>query len=360
MAYLATPAACANCHYAFVPDEPAGFCPRCGQQNHDVNISFGHVAEEFLEGIFHFDGKVFRTAGLLLFKPGELTRRFLAGHRVPYVPPIRLYVFISFVFFLLLGFLGGRGAPESKGRGKGFDEDFGGGASAARPAASAGPAIALPAHQPGKKPPPAAGQAAVGQRAATASSQQGPPGGNLSVAGLHLSAAEIKKLPKEITEAQADSVVQSKGQASGFWNRLKVQRTVRWRDTTREELLHQALRGASILFFLLMPLAALLLKGAYFRQHRYYLSHLIFTVHMQCFLFVYAAVALLLSQLPLPDGLGAWGTLIPIGYFAVALHTFYQQSWPKTLAKSLLLGVAYSLVIGFCLVAVAVLGLLVF
>ena len=113
MAHLATtPAACANCHYAFVPDEPAEFCPRCGQQNHDVNIGFGHVAEEFLEGIFHFDGKVFRTAGLLLFKPGELTRRFLAGHRVPYVPPIRLYVFISFVFFFVLSLQGGHGSGK--------------------------------------------------------------------------------------------------------------------------------------------------------------------------------------------------------------------------------------------------------
>ena len=104
MAHHATKqAACANCRYAFVPGEPDEFCPNCGQQNHAVEIGFSHVLEEFLEGIFHFDGKVFRTAGLLLFKPGELTRRFLAGHRVPYVPPIRLYVFISFVFFLLLG-----------------------------------------------------------------------------------------------------------------------------------------------------------------------------------------------------------------------------------------------------------------
>lgn len=90
MAHSVTPAAgaaahkqpaCTNCAYAFVPDEPNEFCPRCGQQNHSVIIGFGHLVEEFLEGVFHFDGKVFRTAGLLLFKPGELTRRYLAGQR---------------------------------------------------------------------------------------------------------------------------------------------------------------------------------------------------------------------------------------------------------------------------------------
>ena len=94
--------ACTNCAYAFAPGEPDEFCPRCGQQNHLPVIGFGHMVEEFLEGVFHFDGKVFRTAGLLLFKPGELTRRYLAGQRMPYVPPLRLYVFLSFVYFLLL------------------------------------------------------------------------------------------------------------------------------------------------------------------------------------------------------------------------------------------------------------------
>ena len=113
MAHQATqPADCANCHYAFVPGEPCEFFPHCGQQNHAVEISFGHVVEEFLEGIFYFDGKVFRTAGLLLFRPGELTRRFLAGQRVLYVPPIRLY-FISFVFFLLLGTVFNHGEEEA-------------------------------------------------------------------------------------------------------------------------------------------------------------------------------------------------------------------------------------------------------
>ncbi|UOQ69216.1 hypothetical protein [Hymenobacter volaticus] len=51
--------ACANCAYVFVLTEPAEFCPRCGQQNHG-SLGVGHVAEEFLEGVFHFDGKIFR------------------------------------------------------------------------------------------------------------------------------------------------------------------------------------------------------------------------------------------------------------------------------------------------------------
>ncbi len=345
-------AACANCAHAFAPGGPDEFCPRCGQQNHAVEIGIGHVLEEFMEGIFHFDGKVFRTAGLLLFRPGELTRRFLAGHRVPYVPPIRLYVFISFIFFLLLGFLGGRSVEETKGR-KEFSAALAEGLREADSSARVEPAR-LP------RPAPSAKQAVAGRRAQAALGGASPADANLASNSLKVSAQDIQKLPPAITAAQVDSVVRSKGRVPGFWNRLTVRRLLRWRDTTREELLHQALRGASVLLFLLMPLAALLLKGAYFRQHRYYLSHLIFTIHVQCFLFVYAAVALLLSRLPLPDGLGAWGVLVPGGYFVVALHTFYGQSWLKTLAKSLLLGTAYSLLMGFCLAAVTVLAVFAF
>ena len=72
------------------------------------------MVEEFLEGVFHFDGKVFRTAGLLMFKPGQLTKRFLEGPRMPYVPPIRLYVFISFVFLPCSRCSGGLTKPKSK------------------------------------------------------------------------------------------------------------------------------------------------------------------------------------------------------------------------------------------------------
>lgn len=49
--------------------------------------------------LVHLDGKILRSAGLLLFKPGELTREFLDGKRVRAVSPIRLYLLCSVLFF---------------------------------------------------------------------------------------------------------------------------------------------------------------------------------------------------------------------------------------------------------------------
>lgn len=357
MAHHATQQAdCANCHYAFTPGAPREFCPQCGQQNHAVEISFGHVVEEFLEGIFHFDGKVFRTAGLLLFRPGELTRRFLAGQRVPYVPPIRLYVFISFVFFLLLGTVFSHeeeGGPEPKKTAKAS------GLRALGPGLSAD-AAALARYRQQRRTGPAALADSITAVALDSAAQEtalalkGTPAGKKQ--GSNSMLEVIRHLPAHPTEAQADSVLRSHGEAPSFFGRLAVRRAVRWRDSTREEAVHQVLRAGSILLFLLMPLAALLLKGAYFRQHRYYLSHLVFTIHVQCFLFIFIGLLIGLDKLHAPDWLTNLLNLVPIVYFVVALHTFYQQSWSKTVAKSLLLGVAYGCTLLLVVLAVGLAG----
>jgi hypothetical protein len=60
------------------------------------------VVVDLLEGFFHFDGRVQRTIGLLLFKPGEAPRLWNAGKRASLVPPLRLYLFVSLMFFIAL------------------------------------------------------------------------------------------------------------------------------------------------------------------------------------------------------------------------------------------------------------------
>ncbi|WP_162550114.1 DUF3667 domain-containing protein [Hymenobacter nivis] len=332
------------------------------------------MVEEFLEGIFHSDGKVFCTAGLLLFRPGELTRRFLAGQRVPYVPPIRLYVFISFVFFLLLGTVFSyeeEEAPEQIAKPAATKKNvvpalvanddsitfFQGpkAGRAARKDASEAIRKALATTVDSLAAAPATPEQQkvleIARRVQARTVAAARNGG-----GIQIAFAAIKKLPVHPTEAQADSVLRSYGEVPSFFSRLAVRRAVRWRDSTREETVHQALRAGSVLLFLLMPLAALLLKGAYFRQHRYYLSHLVFTIHMQCFLFILIGLLIGLDKLHVPNWLSNLLRLASIVYFVVALHTFYQQSWGKTVAKSLLLGAAYSGVLLLVVLAVGLAG----
>ncbi len=78
------------------------FCHQCGQHDIDLHRSFGHVFMEALESFLHFDGKFFTDTRDLLFRPGVVTRDFNEGRRARHVPPLRLYIFVSLVFFLFL------------------------------------------------------------------------------------------------------------------------------------------------------------------------------------------------------------------------------------------------------------------
>lgn len=101
---------CLNCGFSFTDED--NYCPQCGQENHTLNVPLKHFFVELLEGTIHFDTKSTRTFLALLFKPGHLTVMYNEGKRVRYVPPLRLYIFISFIFFLTLSLLPSKSSSE--------------------------------------------------------------------------------------------------------------------------------------------------------------------------------------------------------------------------------------------------------
>ena len=99
------PRACANCGEPFASPPPA-FCPACGQESRVRAPTLGEFVQQFGGAYFSTEGALWRTLKLLLFKPGELTRQYLAGRRKHYVLPLRLYLTISLVTILLLRVVG--------------------------------------------------------------------------------------------------------------------------------------------------------------------------------------------------------------------------------------------------------------
>jgi len=91
---------CPNCEAA-MPDG-AGYCASCGQAALGDN-SFGHFLHQFLGDYFTFDSKITRSLKPLLFAPGELTQEYMRGRRQRYIPPLRLFIFLSVLFFLVVG-----------------------------------------------------------------------------------------------------------------------------------------------------------------------------------------------------------------------------------------------------------------
>src|SRR5262245_38237473 len=78
------------------------FCHACGQKAVASVVSLRDVVHEAIHEFAHLDdSKIVQTLKLLLFKPGELTAEFLRGRRARYVPPLRLYLVCSLLFFAL-------------------------------------------------------------------------------------------------------------------------------------------------------------------------------------------------------------------------------------------------------------------
>jgi hypothetical protein len=89
---------CLNCRHVVEQH----FCPNCGQENTDTRKTFHHLFIHFFEDLTHYENAFWRTIKNLLFKPSALTKEYLSGKRLSYLAPVRLYIFISFVTFLLI------------------------------------------------------------------------------------------------------------------------------------------------------------------------------------------------------------------------------------------------------------------
>jgi hypothetical protein len=98
-AAAAAAVACISCGTAIV----GRFCAGCGQLNDDMRRSSFVLFKDFLKDTFAFDGRMWRTLGLLAAAPGTVPSNYSHGRRSRYTPPVRLLLVVSFLFFLALG-----------------------------------------------------------------------------------------------------------------------------------------------------------------------------------------------------------------------------------------------------------------
>ncbi len=90
---------CLNCGAAL----DGAFCSSCGQRAH-LHRSLLHLGHDILHGVFHFEGKLWRTIPELFFHPGRLTRRYIDGERAKFISPMALYLFTVFLMFGVFSF----------------------------------------------------------------------------------------------------------------------------------------------------------------------------------------------------------------------------------------------------------------
>jgi hypothetical protein len=98
---------CLNCGASLI----GPYCAACGQKAH-VHRSLRGFMHDFIQGLFNFEGKIWQTLPMLALKPGEMTRRYIAGERARFVSPVGLYLFTVFAMFAALNLTGALGTPK--------------------------------------------------------------------------------------------------------------------------------------------------------------------------------------------------------------------------------------------------------
>ena len=111
---------CLNCGTRLI----GAHCHACGQSGH-VHRTAGAIGHEIAHGVFHFEGKIWRTLPMLALRPGELTRRYIAGERARFVSPMAIFLFSVFLLFAVVASLPGWQFDGSEAFGGGGMEEAG-------------------------------------------------------------------------------------------------------------------------------------------------------------------------------------------------------------------------------------------
>lgn len=299
------------------------YCSKCGQENRDPRESFGELLYHFFSDFTHFDSKLFSTIKYPLFRPGFLTTQYLAGKRMSYLHPIRMYIFISFLYFFSMGLI--RNHDKEKitiGNSK-----------------NALTAVDI--------------QEAIDSiRAHTNSTEMQPELQRIIKLKEYLNRSSLY-----YTSAEFDSIQQSlpmKERLSGL-DRLITRQSIQWRNTygnhSGEMLLEKIRHDVPKLMFFLLPLFALFLKWFY-RKKYLYTDHAIFSLHFHSFVFLLWFIAMLLKVLLHISFLSNIELLISFIYLVIALRNRYKQSWFKSTVKSILVSMLYGFSIGVGFLAI--------
>jgi hypothetical protein len=364
------------------------YCHQCGQHDFDFHRSFGHVFLETLENFFHFDEKFFHTIITLLFKPGQLSADFNAGKRVSQMPPFRLYLFVSVLFFFI-AFLGGDHAREDPvilDQETGATKDNVARREIAKAATTAREQLDLAlaaARTPEDQKTIREIRDLAAKLAATphGSTTTAPAVSSNPVSGPDAAATTAESV---ISEAAALPAAASPSEVEGEktplpqpGERKHGKPNIRIAKGTNAELgryltergeyaydhryeLQQAvIHAVPKLLLFCLPIFALFTRVLFRRAGSVYLQHLIIALHFHTFVYLWWLVAsgwVSLVDLGSPGlaGLlhfGAWMWLLM--YPVVMLHRLFAQSWRRAIFKTMLLGTLHAMTLasGFVLLA---------
>ncbi len=306
---------CPNCSTPL--DETFNFCPDCGQENDDKRQSFGKLMAELVEGFTSIDSQLVKSVPALLFKPGFLTREYLAGKRKKYLHPVRMFITLVVVYFIFASGGVRTGLKVKPGAADSISVTE-------IPANIITSLDSLDAYIPidSLKPD---GKKTVREQ--------------ISVGGRSINFDDIRILTKKgVTQTHA--VLDSLQIKKTLWNRILYHELIRIATTDFDDFKDYLISKIPWIIFGLMPVFALLLKLLFVRHRFLYIDHLIFAFHLHSFIFLSGIIYLLIEFITpwQPENML---TLVIFIYTLFAFRNFYRQSWAKTLLKMFALALLY-------------------
>ncbi|MDP4149924.1 MAG: DUF3667 domain-containing protein [Bacteroidota bacterium] len=367
------------------------YCHVCGQENLEPRETVWHLVQHFFNDITHFDGKFFSTVKYLLKRPGFLSVEYTRGRRASYLNPIRMYVFTSAIFFIILFSLPAsrqvlqvkETPPKEKAEGLRDLQKARDKVNAGLPQANSGDRedkqieldrlnttiavirrtygdtttrkftreelrgfwLQAYADSIGRSDLPAT----VRTRLKDAISQANDTARRNNLFGWHESQYHSVAHYDSVQHALPDSL------RDGFFKGLLMRRIINMDEEVRkdqssffEHFKENFLHSFPKILFFSLPFFALILRLLYVRRKQYlYVEHGIFTIHVYCATFLSTLALSLLNELTnllgwrwldVLSGFLIFGLILyMLWYLYKAMRTFYRQGRAKTIVKYIIL-----------------------
>ena len=312
------------------------FCHHCGQKDIPRRQTLGELWINFISSFWSFDGKFFLTTRYLITRPGFLAMEYSKGKRESFYHPARMYVFISFVFFLIYFSLP---SDDKKGtqltvqnnneNAKAVDENENVSVDSILNAVAAKDTTLKKVFE----------QPWVDSVKKEVKKKKGG-----KKVGFNLQKMEYKSIRAYDSSQRLLPVDQRDG-----WFKMRIvyrgiELNNRYGDDTGafgKEFSKAFSDNFSKILFYLLPIFALILKLLYVRRDYFYSEHLVFSIYYYNFFYFAGSVQMLVNLIP---WLSWAGTLIGFWiffYLLFAMKRMYQQSWRKTIFKFFLFTISF-------------------
>ncbi len=286
---------CSNCGERLCGE----YCYRCGQRDRQVIDFFPTLVREAFAGVFAFESRTWRTLWYLFTRPALLTSEYLAGRRLRFLPPVRLFIAFVLVFLFTVSF-------EMFMDSVGVDIN----------------------------------------KYATEATQDNDDD--------VVTSADMEELESGVLDLIEPLRVPFLSDANNqrFVALLQERAIANIRSISEDpfDFVGQLLDYLPVLLLMMMPLLALVQKLAYLGSGRYYIEHLLLTLHNHSFLLLVFILLFLLDLLAwssrgvLAATAGFLGSLLnlwAIAYLFMSLRLFFSQGYLLTTFKFLAMSITY-------------------